>query len=133
MTRIAQFISILFALVFVTAAIAIIFFPQAMGVASGFNPTTDYGLTNIRTLGAPLLMMAIVTGYGAYRKKWMLLLPATMYFLFNGLTRVLSLFNEQYDQVMLRGLVFTFTLFAIALWVIKQFRKNDHLPKQLSA
>ena len=125
MTRIAQLISVLFVLVFSTAAIAIIFFPQSMATASGFNPTSDYGLTNVRTLGAPLLMMAVVTAYGAFRKQWIVLVPASMYFLFNGLTRVISAFNEQYDDVMLRGLVLTFSLFALSLWVIKQFRQHD--------
>lgn len=124
MTRIAQLISVLFVLIFSTAAIAIIFFPQS-ATASGFNPTSDYGLTNVRTLGAPLLMMALVTAYGAFSKKWMVLVPASMYFLFNGLTRVISAFNEQYDDVMLRGLVLTFLLFAFSLWVIKQFRQCD--------
>ena len=123
MTRIAQLVSVLFVVIFTVASMAAIFFPQNVGAASGFNPTSDYGLTNIRTLGAPLLMMAVVTAYGAYTRKWMLIIPASMYFLFNGLTRVLSVFNEQYDDVMLRGLFLTFTLFVTSLWVIKRFRQ----------
>ncbi|WDE09544.1 hypothetical protein [Thalassomonas haliotis] len=125
MLRIAQLISILFVGVLSTAAIAAIFFPGSVGAASGFNPTSDYGLTNIRTLGAPLLMMAVVTAVAAYSRKWLFLLPATLYFLFNGLTRVISLFNEQYDEVMLRGLFLTFGLFLLATWVLKMFYQAE--------
>ncbi|WDE05838.1 hypothetical protein SG34_002575 [Thalassomonas viridans] len=128
MLRIAQFIAALFVIVFSVAAGAAIFFPDAVGAASGFNPTSDYGITNIRTLGAPLLMMAVVTAIGAYTRQWILLFPATIYFLFNGLTRVLSLFNEQYDDVMLRGLFLTFGLFTLAIFVLKTFRRAEKQP-----
>jgi len=126
MLRIAQFIAALFVLIFTAASISTIFFPQTVGAASGFNPLSDYGLTNIRTLGAPLLMMAVITGLGIYRQQSILLLPATIYFLFNGTTRVISLFNEQYDPIMLRGLLLTFVLFSLATWVLKIFRQAEH-------
>jgi len=128
MLRIAQFISILFVIIFTAAAIPVIFFPEFLGGISGFNPISDYGLTNIRTLGAPLLMMAIMTSIGAYTRNWLFLLPATIYFPLNGLTRVLSLFNEQYDVVMLRGLFLTFGLFILAIWVVKTFRVTENNP-----
>lgn len=124
MLRIAQIIAYLFVFIFSAAAFAAIFAPQTIGTASGFNPVSDYGLTNIRTLGAPLLMMAVVTAWGAYTKKPLLLVPAAMYFLFNGLTRVISLFNEQFDPVMYRGLGLTFILFALAIFVLKKFKQD---------
>lgn len=130
MFRIAQVLSSIFVIIFTAASMSAIFFPETLGAASGFNPTSDYGLTNIRTLGAPLLMMAIVTAVGIYAKNWIYLVPASMYFLFNGSTRVISLFNEQYDDVMLRGLFLTFGLFVVSLWVLKQFRQVQNRPEQ---
>lgn len=130
MIRIAQLFSALFVLIFSAAAVGPIFFPAELGEISGFNPINDYGLTNIRTLGAPLLMMAVMTAIAVYTKRWVFLLPATIYFVSNGLTRVLSLFNEQYDSVMIRGLVITFALFGLALWSIAQFYKENQLSRQ---
>ena len=122
MIRIAQLLSICFTLIFLIAASASLFFPEKIGQASGFNPISDYGLTNIRTLGAPLLSLAVVTFLSLLRKDWILLLPASLYFLFNGSARVLSLFNEQYDPIMLRGLMLTFGLFILSQLALHTFR-----------
>ncbi|TDF38230.1 hypothetical protein EYS14_11085 [Alteromonadaceae bacterium M269] len=131
MLRIAQALSILFVAIFVAASMTSIFLPETLGQASGFNPTTDYGLTNVRTLGAPLLSLAIITLLGARRKEWLLLLPASLYFFFNGSARVISLFFEQYDPVMLRGLVLTFGLFVLSQIALHTFRlsKKEQLPE----
>ncbi|WP_299494390.1 hypothetical protein [uncultured Shewanella sp.] len=122
MIRIAQLLSLCFTLIFLIAASASLFFPETIGQASGFNPISDYGLTNIRTLGAPLLSLAVVTSLALLRKDWILLLPASLYFLFNGSARVISLFNEQYDPIMLRGLMLTFGLFILSQLALHTFR-----------
>ena len=97
-------------------------FPAAINETAGFNAVTDYGFTNLRTLGAPTLSLAIITAIGAYRREWLLLLPASMYFFLNGSARVISLFVEQYDPVMLRGLVLTFGLFVLSQIALHIFR-----------
>ncbi|WP_020412878.1 hypothetical protein [Microbulbifer variabilis] len=130
MIRFAQIISTIFVFIFTSAAIACIFFPGSISEASGFNAVSDYGLTNVRTLGAPLLMLAVVTAIGTFRRDWIILVPASLYFLFNGLTRVLSLLQEQYDPIMIRGLILTFVLFSLSLVVIYIFRKSKTNLKQ---
>jgi len=84
-----------------------IFFPMMLSESVGFNPINDYGITNVRTIGAPTLSLAIITAIGAIRNEWLLILPASLYFLFNCSARVISLFVEQYDPIMIRGLVLT--------------------------
>ncbi|TQV87588.1 hypothetical protein [Aliikangiella coralliicola] len=123
MIRFAQVLSAIFVVILLSAAITSIFFPEAINAAGGFNVTTDYGKTNLRTLGAPLLSLAIITIFAIYRKEWLLLLPASLYFFFNGSARVISLFNEQYDPVMIRGLVFTFSLFVLSQVALHIFRR----------
>ncbi|MCK0068171.1 hypothetical protein [Kordiimonas laminariae] len=123
MLRFAQLLSGLFVLVLGTSALTLIFAPDAVNLAAGFNANTDYGFTNMRTLGAPLLSIALITAIGALKKDWILLLPASLYFLFNGSARVVSLFNEQYDPVMLRGLLLTFGLFALSQLALQIFRR----------
>ncbi|MCO7226962.1 hypothetical protein [Pleionea sp. CnH1-48] len=125
MLRFAQILSALFVLIFAASSLTIIFAPDAVNQAAGFNASTDYGFTNLRTLGAPLLSLAIITAIGAIRKQWILLLPASLYFLFNGSARVVSLFAEQYDPVMLRGLVLTFGLFALSQIALHTFRRME--------
>ena len=125
MTRFAQFLSGLFVLVLGSAALTTIFFPDVINAPSGFNATTNYGFTNLRTLGAPTLSLAIITAIGAYRKEWLLLLPASMYFLFNWSARVISTFVEGYEPTMLLGLVFTFTLFVLSQVALHTFRRQQ--------
>lgn len=125
MQRVAQVFALLFATIFAVAAVSAIFFPANLGEASGFNPTSDYGLTNVRTLGAPLLMLAVVTAFGAFRKDWIMIVPASLYFFFNGSSRVVSLIFEQYDPIMIRGLLLTFGLFSLSQLVIYILRKTQ--------
>ena len=96
MTRAAQVLCAIFVLVLGGSALNTIFSPMSTGDAVGFNVTTAYGITNLRTLGAPTLSLAIITALGAYRKEWILVLPASLYFLFNGTARLLSVFVEGY-------------------------------------
>lgn len=133
MIRLAQALSALFVLVLGGAALTLIFSPQSVNEPSGFNAITDYAITNVRTLGAPLLSLAIITAIGAFRKDWILLLPASLYFLFNGSARVVSIFNEGWDPVMLRGLILTYGLFALSQVALQTFRKAATTPTPRSS
>ncbi|GAA6151327.1 hypothetical protein [Pseudoteredinibacter isoporae] len=112
--RIAQAITALCILVLGTAAIMSIFNPHLVSEASGFSAQTNYGITNVRTLGAPTLALALTALFGLIRRDWRFVLPASLYFLFNGSARVISLIGEGYEPVMIRGLILTFGLFAIS-------------------
>lgn len=125
MLRFAQALCVLFVLIFLAASVSIMFLPQRISDASGFNPTTDYAITNVRTLGAPLLSLAVITTLGIVRRSWLLLLPASLYFLFNGLARVVSVLSEGYEPVMLRGLLLTFGLFALSQFAVYTFRRPE--------
>lgn len=125
MNRFAQLLSWVFVLVLSAAGLMTMLFPAAVSEPAGFNPVTDYGLTNVRTLGAPTLALATTTAIGALRKEWLLILPAMMYFLLNASARTLSVFVEGYSSVMLTGLIFTFTLFVLAAFVVRTFRADS--------
>ena len=127
MIRVAQFLSLLFVLILGSAGLTTMLFPIHINEPSGFNAATDYGFTNLRTLGAPTLSLAIITAIGAIRKEWILVLPASMYFFLNGTARLISVFVEGYEPVMLRGLMLTFGLFLlsqIALHIFKRASGN---------
>ena len=126
MTRFAQVLSAVFVLVLGSAALVAIFSPMSINEPSGFNAVTNYGITNLRTLGAPTLSLAVITAIGTIKKRWLLILPASMYFFFNGSARVISTFVEGYEPIMLRGLLFTFTLFVLSQLAIYLFRKSEN-------
>lgn len=123
MIRIAQILSGLFVLVLGSAGLLTIFSPEHINEPSGFNAVTDYGFTNLRTLGAPTLALAITTLIGAVRKDWLLILPASMYFLFNASARIISVFAEGYEPIMLRGMMLTLGLFALSQIALHVFRR----------
>jgi ABC-type arginine/histidine transport system permease subunit len=124
MIRIAQILSGLFVLVLGSAALVTMLFPAVINEPSGFNAATNYGFTNLRTLGAPTLSLAVITAIGAYKKEWLLLLPASLYFCFNFSARVISTFIEGYEPTMLFGLIMTFTLFVLSQIALHGFRAN---------
>lgn len=123
MTKLAQLLSGIFVLVLGSAALVTMLFPAIINEPSGFNAISNYGFTNLRTLGAPTLSLAVITAIGAYRKEWLLLLPASMYFGFNFLARLLSTVVEGYEPVMLFGLLMTLTLFTLSQIALHSFRK----------
>ncbi|ALO44179.1 hypothetical protein [Pseudoalteromonas phenolica] len=123
MLKFAQFLSAVFVLVLGSAAVTTMFFPEVINTPSGFNAVTNYGFTNLRTLGAPTLSLAVITVIALWRKDWVLLLPASLYFLFNFSARVISVVVEGYEPVMLTGLLFTFTLFSLSQVALHSFRK----------
>ena len=125
MTQIAQAFSWLFVVVLGTAGLTMMLFPALLAEPAGFTAATDYGVTNLRTLGAPTLALAIITAIGAVRKDWLLILPAALYFLLNASARVISVVVEGYDPVMLQGLIFTSTLFVLAVFVLHRFKNGE--------
>lgn len=133
MIRFAQALALLFVLILGGAGLTTILSPLSINEPSGFNAVTDYAITNLRTLGAPTLALAVITAIGAIRKEWLLLLPASMYFLFNGSARLISVFAEGYDPIMLRGLMLTFTLFALSQIALHIIRRADKVQVEQMA
>ncbi|NTS76307.1 hypothetical protein HR060_05440 [Catenovulum sp. SM1970] len=124
MIRFAQLLSGVFVLVLGSAGLVTMFAPEVINQPSGFNAISNYGFTNLRTLGAPTLSLAIITLIGAIRKDWLLILPASMYFFLNGSARVISTVIEGYEPIMLTGLIFTFGLFTLSQIALHIFRRQ---------
>lgn len=123
MLRFAQGLAAVFVLILAMAGINTLLNPMFVAEPSGFNPVDNYGLTNIRTLGAPTLSLAIITAIGAYRKEWLLILPAALYYFFNLTARIISVIVEGYEPVMLRGLLLTSVLVILSQLAIQLFRR----------
>ncbi|MEM7332516.1 MAG: hypothetical protein AAF490_10520 [Chloroflexota bacterium] len=125
MTRVAQILCALFVLVLGGSAIVSIFSPLTIFDPVGFTAVDNYGVTNMRTLGAPTLSLAIFTAIAAVRKEWLLVLPVSMYFFFNFSARLISIFAEGYEPVMLRGLLLTIVLFILSQVALNIFRTSE--------
>ena len=133
MIRFAQVLAAVFVAVLASAGLTAMFAPDLIAEPSQFNVVTDYGTTNLRTLGAPTLSLAVITAIGAFRREWLLLLPAAMYFAFNLTARVTSVFVEGYESDMLRGLLFTGTLAILAQIALHTFRTSEEPAVALAA
>ncbi len=125
MTRAAQLLSVIFVIFLGGSGIASIFSPETIFESVGFEAVSNYGVTNLRTLGAPTLALAIITALGAYRKDWWLVLPASLYFLFNFSARLISVFAEGFEPIMVRGLILTSVLFILSQVAIYLFRTSE--------
>ena len=123
MIRLAQFLCVLFVFVLGSAGVASIFSPMTVFEPTGLDAVSNYGMTTLRTLGAPTLSLAIVTAIAAYRKEWLLILPASLYFLLNFSARLTSVFVEGYEPIMLRGLLLTSVLFVLSQVALHIFRR----------
>lgn len=125
MTKAAQSLAGLMALFVAAIAVFYLFNPSAAAQANGFNPATDFGVTNTRTLAASMLMVSVTAMIGALRRDWVFLVPAALYFLFTALIRVFGLVMEGADPGTLRGLVLAVVLFAVAEFALQVFRRGD--------
>ena len=125
MIRIAQILSALFVLVLGSAGLTTIFSPMTILEPSGFEVASNYGITNLRTLGAPTLALAIITVIAIIRKEWLLVLPASAYFFLNFSARIVSVFAEGYESTMLFGILLTFTLFVLSQIALHTFRRAE--------
>ena len=128
MTRAAQILAGLLALFVAGFGLLYALNPLGASAANGLAPDTVFGMTNMRTLAAPMLMIALMTAIGAVRQSWEFLLPAALYFLFTALLRVLGLVADGFDTSTLRGLVLALVLFAVAEFALQIFRRPERRP-----
>ena len=121
----AQILSGLLAAFLALNALFYVFNPMAAAGASGLNPTTDFGITNVRMQGASMLMLSLATGVGAWKQNWLFLLPSVATFVFVALIRVFGMFADGVDPGTIRGLVLAVVIFAIAEFAAIVFRRSE--------
>lgn len=125
MTRAAQILAGLLALFVGFIAVQYLFRPHALIGVNGFNVDTTFGITNMRTLAAPLIMIAFMSAIGALRQNWVFLLPAALYFLATALIRLFGLVLDGFDTGTIRGLILAVVLFGVAEFALQVFRRAE--------
>ena len=123
MTKVAQILAALMALLLAGLALFYIFNPSGAASANGMAPDTNFGITNMRAQGATMLMLAVISAIGAARQAWEFLAPAALYFLLVMVIRIIGLALDGYDPSTIRGLVLAGVLFAIAEFGLQVFRR----------
>ena len=121
----AQILSGLLAAFLAFNAFFYLFNPLAAGAASGLNPTTDFGVTNVRLQAGPLLMLALAAAAGAWKQNWIFLVPSVVTFLLFALIRVFGIFADGADIGTIRGLILAVVLFAVAEFCAIVFRRSE--------
>jgi len=125
MLRAAQILSGLIAVFVGGVAIFYLVNPAGAGTANGMNPETVFGITNMRTLAAPLLMMSLMAAIGTVKQNWVFLLPSALYFIFTAIIRIFGIFLDGADPSTTRGLVLAIVLFVVAEVALQIFRKAE--------
>lgn len=123
MLKIAQILSIVVALIFVALAALNLFNPVTAAAVRGFEPEGALGLTNIRLLAAPLLMIAMAAVAAAIKQNPVFLGPAVLYLMFSVVITVVGMFVDGGGPDVLRGLGITISLLIIAEIPVQMFNR----------
>lgn len=123
-TLIAQILAGLVALFLGFLAIRYTFTPDALSNLNQLSADSAFGKSNIRAMGAPMLMLALLTGLGALKKNFYMLIAAPVYFLSIIFTRIVSIVADGSDPGITRSLILAVVLFVISE-VAAQLIKRD--------
>lgn len=125
MIRVAQILSVLGGLFVAAISVLYLVSPTTAASFNGFSLTDTFSTTNMRTLFAPMAMVALTAVLGGIRKDWKFLLPAALYFLFVGVARIIGLIADGFDVSTVRGLVLAVVFFAIFEVALQLFRRES--------
>lgn len=129
MTRIAQVLSGLLAAFLAFASLSTIFDPASLARV-GIGSVEDFGITALRTLGAPVLMMSVMSAIALRTQNWRYLVPVAIYALINAVIRIGGLAMDGVHTSTIRGLVLAVVVFLVAEVALQLFRRAE---KQASA
>lgn len=123
MTKIAQALSIAVALIFVALAAFNLFNPIGAGAVRGLEPDGALGVTNIRLLAAPLMMIALAAVAAAIKQNPVFLGPAVLYLMFSIVITVVGLVIDGSSPDILRGLGITIAMLIFAEIPVQMFNR----------
>lgn len=123
MSKVAQILSVLVALIFVALAAFNIFNPTDAAAVRALDPIGEAGMTNARLLGAPLLMIALAAVAAAVKKNPVFLGPAVLYLMFSIVITVGSFAVDGTAPETLRGLGVTFAMLIFAEIPVQLFNR----------
>ncbi len=102
------------------------FSPDAVQSFVALTPDNGFGVSNLRAMGAPLIMLGIITAIGAIKSNHAFLTPAPVYFLVLIVARIVSLVMDGSDPSVIRALILAVVFFAVtefSVQVIKRMEK----------
>lgn len=123
MSKIAQALSVLVALVFIALAVFNLFSPSDAAAIRGFEPIGELGMTNIRLLAAPLLMIALASVAAAIKQNPVFLGPAVLYLMFSIIIQIGGLIVDGMDSAVIRGLIISLVLLIVAEIPVQLFNR----------
>ncbi len=128
MKLISQILAGLVALVLLFLGVRYMFTPDALSSFTSLTPDNEFGKSNIRAMGAPLLMLGILTGIGAIKAAHEFLRPVALYFLMLIIARIVTIVADGSDATVIRALVVAVVFFVVsegAMQVMKRLEKQE--------
>lgn len=125
MSEIAQIMSVLVALIFIAGAAFNIFNPTAAVASRSFEPIGDHGMTNIRLLAGPLLMVAVAAIAAAIKRNPVFLGPAVLYLMFGIVLQIVGLIVDGTDVGTIRAMIMTVAMLVFAEIPVQLFNRAN--------
>lgn len=100
------------------------FTPSAVQGFIALTPESAFGTSNIRAMGAPLLMLGIVTAIGTVKASHEFLTPAPVYFLLLILSRIVTLVMDGSDPSVIRALILAVVFFVVSEFAVQVVKRS---------
>ncbi len=100
------------------------FTPQAVQSITALTPDNAFGASNIRAMGAPLIMLGIVTAIGAIKSMYEFMVPVALYFLALIVARIVTLVADGSDPTVIRALILAIAFFAVTEFAVQVIKRH---------
>lgn len=115
--------SVLVALIFIAGGAVSIFNPEAAASARNFEPIGEFGITNLRLLAAPFLMIAVAAIAAAIKKNPVFLGPAVLFLMFGVVIQIGGLIVDGSSGDAIKGLIATIVMLIVAEIPVQLFNR----------
>jgi hypothetical protein len=97
--------------------------PDAVHSITNLTADNGFGQSNIRAMGAPLIMLAIVGAIGAVKAEFAFSVPLPVYFLALIVTRIVTLAIDGSSPGVIKALIIAIVFFAATEFSAQVFKK----------
>lgn len=125
MKRASQILAGLVAAILIFLGLRYMFAPDAVQSISALMPENDFGRSNVRAMGAPLIMIGVLTGIGAVKAAYAFLRPVALYFLMLIVSRIVTIVADGSDPAVIRALVLAVVLFVVSEGAMQVMRRIE--------
>ena len=123
MIRPAQILLGVVAAILLFLGLKFVFAPDSISAITALTADDGFGRSNIRAMGAPLIMLAIIGSIGAVKASFAYTLPVPLYFLMLIIARIVTLATDGSSPGVVKALIVAIVFFAVTEFALQVFKK----------